>query len=169
MWYSKKIPLIGLLIICCLAACGYKPAGRSTINMPENVRSLYLQKITNPSTLPWIEPRLRTALREELTQRGQVLWVKQHEAQGLMQVEILSFSTSSKVKGSKQETLRSEITLKLTARIFNPEDHTLIWSANTLSVRESFAAQNESDKLSAGKRAIDQAVQDLANQLNQGF
>jgi outer membrane lipopolysaccharide assembly protein LptE/RlpB len=169
MWYSKKLLFLALITLFYLTACGYKPAGRSTISMPENLRTLYLEKVTNPSTLPWIEPRLRTALREELTQRGQVKWVSQENAQGLMQVEILSFSVSSKVKGSKGETLRSQVTLELAAKIFRQKDHTLLWSADAFSVQESFETQNESEELSAGQRAIDLAVQRLANKLNQGF
>ncbi|MCF8085584.1 MAG: hypothetical protein K9J48_01700 [Desulfohalobiaceae bacterium] len=150
-----------------LSACGYHFSSAAPLDLPRNMERLYLGEIEDPTTEPQLESRLRTSIRNEFTQRGDVQWVPRERAEGQLQVRIMSFSSSSKLENPEQETVRFEAVLRFQGRIFQSEDDALVWESRELTVRESYAQQSERDE--AKSRVVRLAAEKLANQLVQGF
>ncbi|GAB1400694.1 hypothetical protein MASR1M66_21490 [Aminivibrio sp.] len=82
------------------SACGYSLTANAPIDLPADSTRLYLAKVTNPTTETWLEPMLRSSLRDELTRRGNVTWVGRNEAEATVNVDVRSYSTSDSVKGA---------------------------------------------------------------------
>lgn len=150
-----------------LSACGYHFSSAAPLDLPGNMQQLYLGGIEDPTTDSQLEPWLRTSIRNEFTQRGDVKWVSRERAEGLLQVRIFSFSSSSKLENPEQETVRYEAVLRFRGRIFQSEDDALVWESKELTVRESYAQKSESER--AKRRVVRLAAEKLANQLGQGF
>jgi hypothetical protein len=131
------------------------------------MQRLYLEQIRDPTTQPQLESRLRSSIRNEFTQRGDVEWVPQKQAEGLLQVRIFSFTSSGKLESAEQETVRFEAVLRFQGSIFASKDHSLVWESEELTVRESYAEQSEQDV--AERRLMRLAAEKLANQLVRGF
>jgi len=169
MWCSRRVAvtLAAAAVLFLLSACGYHFSSTAPLALPQGMQLLHLERIEDPTTQPQLESRLRTGIRNEFTQRGDVEWVPRKEAEGLLQVKILSFTSSSKLESSEQETVRFEAVMRFEGSIFQSGDHALVWESGELSVRESYATQAERDQ--AQSRLVRQAAEKLANQLVQGF
>jgi len=168
MWCSIRevgIFVAGLALL--LSACGYHFSSAAPIALPRDMQQLYLGEIEDPTTEPQLESRLRTGIRNEFTQRGEVKWVSRERAEGLLRIRIFSFSSSSKLENPEQETVRYEAVMRFRGRIFQSEDDALVWESKELTVRESYSQQSESDR--AKRRLVRLAAEKLANQLGQKF
>ncbi|MFW5721854.1 MAG: hypothetical protein ACOCWT_01015, partial [Desulfohalobiaceae bacterium] len=105
----------------------------------------------------------------EFTRRGQVRWVPRDQAQALLRVEIIRFSDGSKILDSEERTIKSEARLTLKGRIFRRADQSLLWSSGTITTRQSYVTGDASARLEAGTRAVELAVEQLADALAMGF
>ncbi len=169
MWCFRRIALAlaAAVVLFLLSACGYHFSSTAPLALPQGMQLLHLERIEDPTTQPQLESRLRTGIRNEFTQRGDVEWVPRNDADGLLQVRILSFTSSSKLESSEQETVRFEAVMRFEGSIFQSEDHALVWESEELTVRESYARQAERDQ--AEERLVRLAAEKLANQLVRGF
>lgn len=167
MWSSRGLILLLAGMALLLSACGYQFSSAASLALPGNMQQIYLGEIFDPTTEPQLESRLRTSIRSEFTQRGDVKWVSRDRAEGVLQVRIVSYTSSSKLESPEQETVRFEAVLRFRGRIFQSEDDALVWESATLTVRESYAQQSQRD--SAQRRLVALAAEKLANQLVQGF
>lgn len=169
MWCSRRIAatMAAAAVLFFLSACGYYYSSSAPLALPQGMQLLHLERIEDPTTQPQLESRLRTAIRNEFTQRGDVEWVPRKEAEGLLQMRILSFTSSSKLESSEQKTVRFQAVMRFQGSIFQSKDHSLVWESEELTVRESYADQSERDQ--AESRLVRQAAEKLANQLVRGF
>jgi len=171
-------PLIQLLQICWAAlvlgcvclGCGYHFAASSPVRLPEGMTKLYFEKLVNPSTEAWLEPRMRSEIRQELSRRGQVQWVEEVQAQGILQVDITRFSSSTKLEDAQGETVKSEVVLDVRARIFRGADRELIWRSGTITARKSYIGPEDgAQQREAQNDALELVVERLANRMSQTF
>ena len=158
-----------LVLVCFFSGCGYHVSRQAPIVLPEGVTKVFLDRVVDPTTKPWLEPRLRTLLRDEFTRRGQVRWVPRDQAQALLRVEIIRFSDGSMIFDSEERTIKSEARLTLKGRIFRRADQSLLWSSGTITTRQSYVTGDASARLEAGTRAVELAVEQLADALAMGF
>ncbi len=169
-----------LCIAFLLPACGYQLTANSPIDLPQDSSRLFLSKVTNPTTETWLEPMLRSSLRDELTRRGNVTWVGPDEAQATVNIDVRSYSTSDAVKGRDDVTVKSEARILMEVSFFSTKTNALIWTSGPVKATESYRAtggkrmadgslQNSSAKREATQNAIDLAVRMVADRLGQKF
>lgn len=169
-----------LCIALLLPACGYQLTARAPIQLPQDSTRLYLDKVTNPTTETWIEPMLRSSLRDELTRRGNVTWVSRDEAEATVNIDVRSYSTSDSLKGRDDVTLKSAASIQMVVTFFSTKTNALIWTSGPISASESFRGASEiqsssgtlqstSAKREATQEAVDLAVRKVADQLGQKF
>lgn len=169
-----------LCIALLLPACGYQLTARAPIQLPQDSTRLYLDKVTNPTTETWIEPMLRSSLRDELTRRGNVTWVSRDEAEATVNIDVRSYSTSDSLKGRDDVTLKSAASIQMVVTFFSTKTNALIWTSGPILASESFRGASEiqsssgtlqstSTKREATQEAVDLAVRKVADQLGQKF
>jgi outer membrane lipopolysaccharide assembly protein LptE/RlpB len=167
-WF--RAVLLALLLLAASSACGYHFSGLSPVSMPHGITRLHLQRVDDPTTQSWLEPRLRTVLREEFTRRGGVEWVPAGQAQGLLHVEILSYSSATKLENVRERTVKSQVVLKLRARIVRAGQGTELWRSGLVQATESFTGpEDSSQSRQAGERAVELGAERLADELGQNF
>ncbi len=171
MWSPERLLCsVWLAAILVLPGCGYHMSASAPIALPESMTTLYLEKVSNPTTQSWLEPTLRSTLRDEFTRRGQVRWVEKHQAEGLLEIGIVSFTSGTKLENALEETVRSEIVLQLQATISRKADQTVAWDSGRITARESFnGPKGSTEARDAEQRVVDLAVEKLADTLGQEF
>jgi len=163
-----------------LPSCGYQLSARAPIQLPQGSTRLYLNKVTNPTTETWLEPMLRSSLRDELTRRGNVSWVGRDEAEATVNIDVLSYSTSDSLKGRDDVTLKSQAQFLMVVTFYSTKTNALIWTSGPVAASESYRGaggtitstgllQSTSAKREATQGAIDLAVRMVADQLGQKF
>lgn len=166
MWLSGRL-LGAMLVIALLSACGYQLSAHAPITLPQDKTLLFLNKVTNPTTETWMEPMLRSSIRDELTRRGKVKWVGRDEAQGTVNVDVRQYSTADSVKAEDDITYKSRATVTLEVSFFDADTNMLIWTSGPVTAFESFRASNA--KRQATQDAVDQAMRIVADRLSQKF
>ena len=175
MWFCKsRFPLwFSVFLIAGLMGCNYTFSTNSPTPLPPDIRSIYLEKVENPTNLSWLEFELRSKLRDEMNKHGRVFFADRESAQSLMRVEIESSSIGTKLENEHAETVRSQAKLVLQARIFRKKDHKLLWESGGINIRESFpgkeSEENDSQVRSAREKAVEYGVEELVNRLRHGF
>ena len=145
----KSLRYIVILLPLMLAACGGYGfgEGNSSVLAPE-YRTLAISGVTNPTTLSWLEPRIRKVLRDELTNRGTITWVDdQNKADATITITIKRYNRPTAVSGSSDETLRSVANFEFEAAIRSATDDSLLWQSGTISQTWPFftGGENEAD------------------------
>ncbi len=169
-----------LVIALFLPACGYQLTANAPIDLPQDSTRLFLRKVTDPTTETWMEPMLRSALRDELTRRGNVKWVSLDEAQATVNIDVRSYSTSDAVKGRDDVTIKSSATIQLEVTFHNADTGVLIWTSGPVVASESYRGegglrtatgeyQPSSAKRAATQAAVELAMRLVADRLNQNF
>lgn len=156
-----------LLIFLVLSSCGYHLSSSLPIDMPQGMTRLYIDRVENPSTEPWLESRLISEVRDEFSRRGRVTWVDRHEAEGLLHLIITRYRDYTKVESAREETLKSEVALSLEARIISARNMEVLWVSSPVHARESFTGSSEKSR--AEERVVRDAADILANQLSSQF
>jgi outer membrane lipopolysaccharide assembly protein LptE/RlpB len=164
---TRLVLLLTVLAALFLTGCGYQLSSMAPITLPREQTKLYITKVTNPTIESWIEPRLRSSLRDEFTRRGGVQWVDRNRAETLVEVIIHSFSTSSSVKGEDDETVRSSASISLEVQLFDGRDHALLWTSGRVSDQESYSGEGQRQE--AAFDALEEAIRKSADRLSDRF
>lgn len=165
-WSGRLLlPLLGLFLL--LPACGYQLSANAPIDLPKDSTRLFLAKVTNPTTETWLEPMLRSSLRDELTRRGNVTWVGREEAEATVNVDVRSYSTSDAVKGRDDVTYKSKVTIQMEVSFFSTKTSAIIWTSGPVVASESY--RGSGGKKDATQDAVDLAVRTVADRLSQKF
>lgn len=179
-WLSGNLLWAVLCIALSLPACGYELTARAPIQLPQDSTRLYLDKVTNPTTETWLEPMLRSSLRDELTRRGNVTWVDRSEAEATVNIDVRSYSTSDALKGRDDVTLKSAASIQMVVTFYSTKTNAMIWTSGIILATESYRGsvgrrtdtgvlQESSGKREATQDAIDLATRKVADQLGQKF
>jgi hypothetical protein len=167
MWSSVRTFTIWLVLICSLTGCGYTFSGMAPIELPQGQTLLCITKFENPTTEPWLEPSLRAEIRDEFTRRGQVKWVSRNEAETLVTIRVIRYSSSSTLKGSNDEAVTSAVQLSVVVDMYNAADRTVIWTSGPINVSESF--RGDSGEPKAREDAVRLTAERIADRLGQAF
>jgi len=141
----KLLPLIALLGLLLLSACGYSMGGADHSVLEPKFRTLAVSGVDNPTTQTWLEPRVRKLLRDELNRRGTITWTDDSaKADALIKITIERYNRPTSVEGAKEQTLRSTANFKFHATITSTVDDKVLWQSGTISQTWPFHTGQES-------------------------
>lgn len=144
----KPIVPFGLLLLLSLllAACGYSFGESGQSVLPEQYRTLAVSRVENPTTMSWLEPRLRKLLRDELTRRGSVKWVDERkDAEALISIRVIRYNRPTSVAGQGDVTLQSVASFVFEATIKSNVDGSTLWNSGKMSQSWPFFSGQETE------------------------
>lgn len=164
----KSIQYIVLMLPLMLAACGgYSFGEANTSVLTPEYRTIAISGVTNPTTLSWLEPRIRKLLRDELNNRGTITWVdNQSKADSVIQITIKRYNRPTAVTGAKEETLRSVANFVFEADIRSTTDDSLLWQSGTISQDWPFFSGDETE---ADMEVTRLGIRRLADRMTQNY
>ncbi len=171
--------LLGLTLLLAsawsLCACGYSFTGQGTVLGPDPgaisrldpaFRTMAIARVENPTIEPWLEPRLRSLIRDEFTRRRFVTWADKDKATSLLTVIIKKFTRSTAVAGQQDQSLKLSTGLTLVFRVHRASDGAILWDSGEQNQSESFFP---GDSEGADLRITDLAVRRMADRLTENY
>lgn len=158
-----------------LCGCGYSFTGQGTVIGPDPeaasrldpaFRTMALVRVENPTVEPWLEPRLRSLIRDEFTRRRFVTWADKDKAASLLTVVIKKFTRSTVVAGQQDQSLKLSTGLTLIFRVQRASDGVILWDSGEQGQSESFFP---GDSEGADLRVTDLAVRRMADLMTQNY
>jgi outer membrane lipopolysaccharide assembly protein LptE/RlpB len=156
--------LLGLALL--LSACGYNLGSEGPVSLKPANRALYIERVDNPTAYTWLEPRLRSLFRDEVTRRGWATWVERKQATGLVVITVRNYLRNTGVYGRDDKTLRYSAGLTLSARVISPLDGSVLWDSGMVSWSENFSPGEEQ---AVDALVTDLAVRQLVDRMTQGY
>lgn len=142
----KLLPLIAVASLFLLLGCGYSMGESDYSVLKPEYRTLAISGVDNPTTLTWLEPRLRKLLKDELTNRGTINWVDDSaDADALIHIIIERYNRPTALEGGSDETLRSNANIKFNATITSTADDSVLWRSGTISQSWRFYSGQEAE------------------------
>ncbi|WP_419785606.1 LPS assembly lipoprotein LptE [Pseudodesulfovibrio sp.] len=162
--FQVLLPLFGLLMLC---GCGYSFGESGQSVLPEHNRTLAIASIDNPTTMSWLEPRLRKLLRDELTRRGSITWTDERkDADALLYLTIVRYNRPTAVSGSNDETLESSANFTFEATIKSALDSSVLWNSGRISQSWPFFSGQEKE---ADMEVTMLGIRTLADRMAQNY
>ncbi|QGY40046.1 hypothetical protein GM415_07870 [Pseudodesulfovibrio cashew] len=156
-----------LLLPLTLAACGYSFGDKGHSVLQDEYRVLAISGVDNPTTLTWLEPRIRKLLRDELTNRGTVTWTDdRRKADALIQITVERYYRPTAVEGSGDTTLRSNANFNFHATISSALDDHVIWRSGSISQNWPFFSGQETQ---ADEEVTRLGIRRLADKMEQNY
>ncbi|QJB55438.1 LPS assembly lipoprotein LptE [Pseudodesulfovibrio sp. zrk46] len=163
----KSLRYIALLLPLLLAACGYGFGEQNHFVLKPEYRKLAIAGVQNPTTLTWLEPRIRKLLKDEFTNRGEVTWTdNRHEADAWISIRIIKYYRPTTVSGSSDETLQSSAIFDFEATVKSATDDSVLWSSGKISQSWPFYSGEEAD---ADAEVTKLGIRRLADKMSQGY
>jgi hypothetical protein len=156
------LPTLLLLAACGCARYGF---GGGQAELPDDVRTLDVREVENPTMETGLPAELMASFRDEITRREGLSWAPRERADGLVDLEIERYSVTSSVVGERQETLQFSANVRLNAEIVRRADGKRLWNG-TAAYAQTFQAVGEED---ARRRAVDLAVRRLVDKLTDAY
>ncbi|MBU1041626.1 MAG: hypothetical protein KKF77_11060 [Proteobacteria bacterium] len=158
-----------------LCGCGYTFTGQGTLLGPDPAaasrldpafRTMALVRVENPTVEAWLEPRLRSLIRDEFTRRRFITWTDKDKATSLLTVIIKKFTRSTVVSGQQDQSLKLGTGLTLIFRVQRASDGATLWDSGEQSQSESFYS---GDSEGADLRVTDLAVRRMADLMTENY
>ncbi len=165
---------LGALLLT-LFGCGYALVGRGS-NIPEDVRSVYLQPLENRTQRSQVEQALTRAIADELVTRQRFAVVgSETEANAEIQGAVTGFGVTPVT--FDQEGRATEYEISITAQITFKrvgEEGAVIWKSDRYTFRESYpvdpsAAEYFDREDQAIEEAAERFAETLVTNLLEGF
>jgi hypothetical protein len=162
-----------LLGAAALAGCGYTftgqaptGGGQTASRLEPGLRKMILVRVDNPTTESWLEPRLRSLIRDEFNRRRLVTWTDRAGATSQLTVIIKKYTRETAVSGQWDQSEKLSTGLTLVLRVTRASDGAQIWDSGEQSWSESFYP---GDSEGADMRITDLAVRRLADLMTQNY
>jgi len=157
-----------IFLLLALAGCsGYSLGEGNSSVLPPEYRTVAIGEMTNPTTLSWLEPRIRKLLRDELNNRGTITWVNtQSEADAIIAITIRSYSRPTAVEGDSDQTLRSEAEFKFSATITSATNDAVLWDSGLITQSWPFFIGGEEE---ADREVTRLGIRRLADRMTQNY
>ncbi|KAF0232774.1 MAG: hypothetical protein FD177_2256 [Desulfovibrionaceae bacterium] len=154
-----------------LGGCGYTFTGQAVdaetaSRLDPAFRTMALVRVENPTIEPWLEPRLRSLIRDEFTRRRFVSWTDKDKAASLLTVVVKRYTRSTSVAGQQDQSLKLSTGLTLIFRVHRAGDGAILWDSGEVSQSESFFP---GDSDGADLRITDLAVRRLTDLMTQNY
>lgn len=163
----RLLPCCGLLLLLLLTGCGYSMGESDQSVLPAQYRTLAVAGVDNPTTMTWLEPRLRKLLRDELTRRGTVKWVDNRaNADALISIRIIRYNRPTSVSGSSDETLQSVASFEFEASVKSTLDGSTLWNSGRITQSWPFFSGQETE---ADEEVTLLGIRRLADRMAQNY
>ncbi len=163
----KSLPYIVLLLPLLLLGCGYSFGDKSQSVLQPEYRVLAITGVENPTTLTWLGPRIRALLRDELTNRGTIVWADDHnKADAWIDINIIKYYRPTTVFGVGEKTLQSSAVFEFEAVIRSATDDSVLWSSGRISQNWPFYPGQESF---ADDEVTKLGIRRLADKMTQNY
>jgi len=156
-----------------LCGCGYSFTGTAPADGTEQasrlapeLRNMALVRVDNPTTEAWIEPRLRSLIRDEFNRRRLVTWTDKAKATSLLTVDIKKFTRSTAISGQADQSVKLSTGIVAVFRITRATDGSVIWDSGELTHSESFYP---GDSEGADMRVTDMLVRRVADLMTESY
>ncbi|MCM0756615.1 LPS assembly lipoprotein LptE [Desulfovibrio aminophilus] len=160
----RLFPLLALLLLA--GSCGYNLGSEGPVSIAPQARDLYIERVENPTIFPWMESRLRNLFRDEITRRGWARWVDRKQATGLVSITVRRYIRNTSVYNRKEETLRYNATLYVSARVTSPLDGSVLWDSGEVMQTEPYFPGEES---AVDDLVTELAVRQMVDRMTQGY
>lgn len=165
MNYIKKLILL-LCVVFAVSACGYHNSATEPNRVGKQFREVAIAKVENPTLERWLEPKIRSMMRDEITRRGQLVWTDKSKAEALFNIRILELSDGSRILGDQDVTLKYDMTLQVQMQVTSAADGSLIWNSGPIEVTESYYTGEEDTVKQLITKLI---VRRLLDRMNQAY
>lgn len=159
-----------LLLLCLaasLAACGYGFVGSAPSALPEDVHTLAMDTVKNPTMDPYLPALVVSRFRDEMTQRVKTRWTDKSEAKGLVTLNIQSFYLTTELSDKSDKTLKYNANITLSATVRRKLDDRVVWQSDLVNYKETYLEAASADE--ARNRAVEFAVRHLVDRLEQAY
>lgn len=166
---------VGLALILALSlalcGCGYTFTGQAAdaetaSRLDPAFRSMALVRVDNPTIEAWLEPRLRSLIRDEFTRRRLATWTDTDKATSLLTVIIKRYTRTTAVAGQQDQSLKLNAGITLIFRVHRAGDGAVLWDSGEVSQSESFFPGGSEV---ADLRITDLAVRRLTDLMTQNY
>lgn len=162
-----------LMLALALCGCGYSFTGSGASDgtsqgsrlTPEQSQ-MALVRVDNPSTESWLEPRLRSLVRDEFNRRRLVTWTDKSKATSLLTIIIKRFTRSTALAGQADQSVKLSTGIVVVFRITRASDGALIWDSGEQGQNETFYP---GDSDGADQRITDLLVRRMADLLTENY
>lgn len=156
-----------------LCGCGYHFTGsapadgtQAASRLAPELSMMTLMRVDNPTVEAWLEPRLRSLIRDEFNRRRLVTWTDKAKATSLLTITIKRYTRSTAVAGEADQSVKLSTGIVATFRITRATNGSIIWDSGELSQDESFYP---GDSEGADMRVTDLMVRRMADLLTENY
>ncbi|XPV76780.1 MAG: LPS assembly lipoprotein LptE [Desulfovibrio sp.] len=155
------------ILLCVLMSCsGYKQAGEAPIVLNTDERTLAFGEIDNPTLETWLVPEIRSAMRNELNNRGWVTWKSRNSAKTILEIDIVRYTDNANLKGTNDQTLRYASSITAQARLISRIDKTILWRTPEISESQSWYSGEQS---AANTKMVKELVRRIAELMEENY
>ncbi|EGJ50662.1 LPS assembly lipoprotein LptE [Desulfocurvibacter africanus] len=162
---SVCVTIAALLAAAMLAACGYHLGAPR--DLPGEVRTLHIGKVENPTLDVSLTPLLHTLFRDEINKRDMAEWSSAGKADGIVNLEVVSVYTDSRVTTTQDVTLKFQVLVTIRGTLMRRADEVQVWDSGSVTGEETFLGLAQ--EAQATRRAMDFAVRRLVDTLTATF
>ncbi len=163
---SAPVLLIALCTLAALGGCGYHFVSQGKVALPDDIKTLAVKKVKNPSMETWLPAELIASFRDEITNRDQLKWADDSKADGLVYFDIKYFDITTSVSDDKDRTEQYSVTIKVRAQIRRRLDNAEVWDSGYITMAEYFLA---TDLDSARRKAVELAVRRMVDSMQNAY
>ncbi|OIO04028.1 MAG: hypothetical protein AUJ49_03655 [Desulfovibrionaceae bacterium CG1_02_65_16] len=156
-----------------LFGCGYTFTGmgseadhNAADRLAPEMRSMHILRVENPSTEAWLEPRLRSLVRDEFNRRHLVTWTDKAHATSLLTIVIKRYSRSTYISGRQDQSMKLSTSITMTFRVTRASDGMVIYDSGEQSKSESYYP---GDADGADMRLTDLAVRRMTSLMTENY
>lgn len=162
-----------LALALALCGCGYSFTGsgpadgtQAASRLSPDLRLMNLVRVENPTTEAWLEPRLRSLIRDEFNRRRLVTWTERAKATSHLTIIIKRYTRSTSVSGQSDQSVKLNAGIIVVFRITRAADGAVIWDSGEQSQTESFYP---GDSDGADMRLTDQLVRRMTDLVTENY
>jgi len=156
-----------------LCGCGYTFTGMgapdsedAASRLAPDMRQMALVRVDNPTTEAWIEPRLRSLIRDEFNRRRLVTWTEKAKATSLLTIVIKKYTRGTYIAGQRDQSVKLSAGITVIFRVTRASDGVVIWDSGEQNQSESFYP---GDADGADQRLTDLLVRRMADLMTENY
>lgn len=164
---------LGFIALLALCGCGYHFTGSAPADGTEQasrlapeLRMMAVARVDNPTTEAWLEPRLRSLVRDEFNRRRLVTWTDKAKATSLLTIIIKKYTRATALYGQADQSVKLDAGINVIFRVTRAADGFVIWDSGEQTQDESYYP---GDSEGADMRVTDMLVRRMADLMTENY